>query len=98
MHSKFIVVDNKDFYLGSANFDWRSLNQKMELGIYAKNCDCLAQDLTNIFNTYWHGAKAETIERYNEIQRHQPEALFNMQKPLLINYAGEKAEIYLAVS
>uniref|UniRef100_A0AC34R6X9 PLD phosphodiesterase domain-containing protein n=1 Tax=Panagrolaimus sp. JU765 TaxID=591449 RepID=A0AC34R6X9_9BILA len=98
MHSKFIVVDNKDFYLGSANFDWRSLNQKMELGIYAKNCDCLAQDLTNIFNTYWHGAKAETIERYNEIQRHQPEALFNMQKPLLINYAGEKAEIYLASS
>lgn len=27
MHSKFILADNKDFYLGSANLDWRSLNQ-----------------------------------------------------------------------
>lgn len=27
MHSKFILADNRDFYLGSANLDWRSLNQ-----------------------------------------------------------------------
>ncbi|KAE9550410.1 hypothetical protein FO519_006377 [Halicephalobus sp. NKZ332] len=98
MHSKFIVVDNRDFYLGSANLDWRSLNQKMELGIYVKNCDCLAQDLANIFDTYWHFSKAETIERFNEIQRHQPPALFNLQNPLVVNYGGEKTEIYLASS
>lgn len=97
MHSKFIVVDNRDFYIGSANLDWRSLNQKMELGLYVKNCDCLAQELTNIFETYWHASNAETVERFNEIQRHQPAALFNMHNPLIVNYANEKTEIYLAV-
>ena len=98
MHSKFIVVDNRDFYLGSANLDWRSLNQKMELGVYVKNCNCLAQDLANIFDTYWHSANAETMERFNEIQRHQAPALFNLQNPLVVSYGGEKTEIYLAVS
>jgi phospholipase D3/4 len=27
MHSKFIIVDQRHLYLGSANLDWRSLNQ-----------------------------------------------------------------------
>ena len=32
MHSKFIITDKENFYLGSANLDWRSLNQvKMAL-------------------------------------------------------------------
>lgn len=31
MHSKFLLADNKNFYLGSANLDWRSLNQVIDL-------------------------------------------------------------------
>ncbi|CAK5083760.1 unnamed protein product [Meloidogyne enterolobii] len=31
MHSKVIVADNKHFYLGSANLDWRSLTQVINL-------------------------------------------------------------------
>jgi phospholipase D3/4 len=27
MHSKFLIADRTHFYLGSANLDWRSLNQ-----------------------------------------------------------------------
>ncbi|RCN52539.1 phospholipase D domain protein [Ancylostoma caninum] len=27
MHSKFVISDNRHFYLGSANLDWRSLTQ-----------------------------------------------------------------------
>lgn len=27
MHSKFLIADQTHFYLGSANLDWRSLNQ-----------------------------------------------------------------------
>ncbi|CAM6001212.1 unnamed protein product [Sphagnum balticum] len=27
MHAKFFVVDQRHFYLGSANVDWRSMNQ-----------------------------------------------------------------------
>ena len=97
MHSKFLIADQTDFYLGSANLDWRSLNQKMELGILVTNCACLTQDLTNIFNNYWHSSNAESIERYNEIQRRQAPALYNMQNPLSIEMSGIKTEVYLAV-
>ncbi len=27
LHTKLWIVDNKHFYVGSANFDWRSLTQ-----------------------------------------------------------------------
>ena len=27
LHTKFWIVDSKHFYIGSANFDWRSLTQ-----------------------------------------------------------------------
>ena len=27
LHTKFIIADNRSFYLGSANMDWRSLTQ-----------------------------------------------------------------------
>ena len=27
LHTKLWLVDNKHFYVGSANFDWRSLTQ-----------------------------------------------------------------------
>ncbi|VDP27553.1 unnamed protein product [Soboliphyme baturini] len=54
MHSKFIVVDEVSFYVGSANLDWRSLNQKMEIGFLATGCPHLAKQLTIVFDSYWH--------------------------------------------
>lgn len=53
MHSKFLVADRKSFYLGSANLDWRSLNQKMELGVLVEDCECLGEDMHNIFHVLW---------------------------------------------
>uniref|UniRef100_A0AC34F6S7 PLD phosphodiesterase domain-containing protein n=1 Tax=Panagrolaimus sp. ES5 TaxID=591445 RepID=A0AC34F6S7_9BILA len=70
----------------------------MELGVLVSNCACLTQDLTNIFNNYWHSSNAETPERYYEIQRHQPVALYNMQNPLIIEDSGIITEFYLAAS
>jgi len=53
LHTKFMVVDNKHFYLGSANFDWRSMAQVKELGTTVKNCAPFATDLDKIFEMYW---------------------------------------------
>ena len=33
---KMIVVDGSAAYLGSANFDWKAMNQIKELGFYIK--------------------------------------------------------------
>lgn len=34
MHSKIIIADGINFYLGSANFDWRALTEVREIGVY----------------------------------------------------------------
>lgn len=61
LHTKMWVVDKKHVYVGSANFDWKSLTQVKELGIVALNCSCLAKDLSKIFDVYWYlGQKNDT--------------------------------------
>ena len=51
----FIVVTfiRKHFYVGSANFDWRSLTQVKEIGVLAFNCPTLSEDMSKIFEVYW---------------------------------------------
>ncbi|KAK0080264.1 hypothetical protein PV326_008268, partial [Microctonus aethiopoides] len=53
LHTKLWLIDRTHVYVGSANMDWRSLTQIKELGIYAANCSCLANDLAKIFEVYW---------------------------------------------
>ena len=53
LHTKLWIVDGNHFYVGSANMDWRSLTQVKELGLFGRNCSCLAQDALNIFEVYW---------------------------------------------
>lgn len=51
-HAKFMVVDGRHFYLGSANMDWRSLTQVKELGIVGNECECISQELVSMFYIY----------------------------------------------
>ncbi|XP_039290381.1 5'-3' exonuclease PLD3-like isoform X2 [Nilaparvata lugens] len=53
LHTKLWLVDRKSAYIGSANLDWRSLTQVKEIGIYIKDCPCLAEDIGKIFDVYW---------------------------------------------
>ena len=52
MHSKFMIVDNSTFYVGSSNFDWRSYTEIKEMGLTFKDCFELASDLDKIFRAY----------------------------------------------
>ena len=55
-------VFRQHFYVGSANFDWRSLTQVKEMGVMVKNCPVLAEDMAKIFDVYWMlGGKGKTI-------------------------------------
>lgn len=53
LHTKLWVADGRHFYVGSANFDWRSLTQVKELGVLVTNCSCLAADVDKIWRVYW---------------------------------------------
>ncbi|KRZ07255.1 Phospholipase D3 [Trichinella zimbabwensis] len=93
MHSKFFVVDDRHFYLGSANLDWRSLNQKMELGVLVLNCPCLAKDLKHIFASYWNLASQPHL---NDMLISETD--INHITPLTIQYKGVDTDVYIAAS
>ncbi|MGM0441143.1 MAG: phospholipase D-like domain-containing protein [Elusimicrobiota bacterium] len=48
MHAKYLIIDRTHFYLGSANFDWRSLEHICEIGIGGTDPD-ISSDLAEIF-------------------------------------------------
>lgn len=98
MHSKFIVSDNRNFYVGSANLDWRSLNQKYEMGVLVKDCPCLAKELTTVFDFYWQLSEAKNKEQFENMVSSAPSLSFNMNQPLRIQYKNVDTEVYIAVS
>ncbi|CAG9802406.1 unnamed protein product [Chironomus riparius] len=84
LHTKLWISDEKHFYIGSANMDWRSLSQVKELGVLVTNCSCLAKDVTKIFNIYWElGRNDSTIPPRWPDRLNTP---INIDKPMLVNY------------
>ncbi len=51
-HAKFFIVDDKEVYMGSQNFDWRSLTQIHELGLRIKS-PLAAADFGRVFEADW---------------------------------------------
>lgn len=99
MHSKFLLADGRHFYLGSANLDWRSLTQKMELGVYVRDCPCLSQDLATIFDIYWHAAEKKTATEVHQLVKKLPPARYNAQRPLkLMDGDHHRLAVHLSAS
>jgi len=96
LHTKFIIVDNKNFYIGSANMDWRSLTHVKEMGIVMNECQVLAQDLSKIFEIYWAlGLPNATVPD------HWPKQLstnYNLTDPLSISINESNYGVFLSSS
>lgn len=60
MHAKVWIFDRAHFYVGSANMDWKSLAQVMELGVVVTNAGDLALDMTRVFDVWW--TASDTLE------------------------------------
>ncbi len=52
LHAKYFIVDGSDAYLGSQNFDWRSLAHIQEVGVRARVPE-IAAELEDVFETDW---------------------------------------------
>lgn len=53
LHAKYFLVDGgREAYLGSQNFDWRSLEHIQELGVALRQPD-IARALADVFETDW---------------------------------------------
>ncbi|XP_069568273.1 5'-3' exonuclease PLD3 isoform X1 [Brachyistius frenatus] len=95
VHTKLWVVDQKHFYLGSANMDWRSLTQVKEVGLSVEDCSCLAQDAVRIFGMYWSigGVNNGSLPPYWPARL---SALSSSQNPLRLKFNGVPAQVYLS--
>ncbi|XP_022075937.1 5'-3' exonuclease PLD3 isoform X2 [Acanthochromis polyacanthus] len=95
IHTKLWVVDQKHFYLGSANMDWRSLSEVKEVGLLVQNCSCLAQDALRIFGIYWSvgGLINGTLPPYWPARL---TALSSAENPLHLKFNGVPAQVYLS--
>lgn len=96
LHTKFIIVDEKSFYLGSANMDWRSISEVKETGILVQNCVQLTEDLAKIFKVYWILGKPDA-----KIPPHWPEELatqFNISNPMNLKLSGQSVKVFLSNS
>ena len=57
-HSKYMVVDGEDVYVGSANFDWRALEHIQELGLRMRSPEA-ARSVLDVFDYDWALANGE---------------------------------------
>lgn len=57
-HSKFFIADGSSVYVGSQNFDWRSLSQIHEVGVKIDSVNA-AKDFGIIFEDDWAIAKLQ---------------------------------------
>lgn len=57
LHAKYFVVDRREAYLGSQNFDWRSLTHIHEMGVRIGE-RAVVDGLARIFELDWSGAGA----------------------------------------
>lgn len=63
-HAKFFIVDKKKLFIGSQNFDWRSLKHIHELGVYIKGkelCEFYANIFEHDFNKVNNMDKKDTM-------------------------------------
>ena len=58
-HAKYMVIDGEESYVGSQNFDWRSLEHIQEMGVRVRSA-AVAGALADVFETDWALADAAT--------------------------------------
>lgn len=96
LHTKFIVTDDANFYVGSANMDWRSLTQVKELGVTIRNCPVLSLDLLKIFQVYWLLGLPDS-----QIPTEWPANLtteYNVDTPVSVKLGPTQSEVFLSSS
>ncbi|KAK2919342.1 inactive phospholipase D5 isoform X2 [Channa argus] len=95
LRSSFWTVDQKHFYIGSADMDWRSLSKRKELGVAVYNCSCLALDLHRVFSFYWQLHERDYIP---SIWSKRVTALYGKHDALELQLNATKASAYVSTS
>lgn len=81
LHAKFFIVDDKEIFIGSQNFDWRALKHIHELGIRIKN-NKLVKFYKELFELDWSlsGEDANSEALLSNIVRSDDLKTYKMKK------------------
>lgn len=91
-HSKYFIIDGEEIFLGSQNFDWRSLKHIHELGIRIRYKG-LAQFILRIFDLDWQ--LCETGEMPQGFRSMSAVSVqLDKTNPVRIEWGGETNFIY----
>jgi len=88
-HSKFMVVDDKEAWLGSQNLDWRALTHIHELGARVR-LEPVAKTFADVFATDW--ALCDTTKQAPVTDRKPG------KWPIAFEQDGEKGELWPSAS
>lgn len=75
-HAKYFIVDGREVFLGSQNFDWRSLTHIQELGVRVRSQE-LAGTFADVFNMDWElaaghsGSDLEALTTRHQVESRQ---------------------------
>ncbi len=92
LHAKYFIIDKKAAFIGSQNFDWRSLEHIQETGVYIKEKN-IVSDLLKIFNLDWRYCGGETgvyDKNKNNSQSNSSGKTFLTASPAKLNPPGIK--------
>ena len=88
-HSKYMIADGEQAFVGSQNFDWRSLSHIHELGLRARSRP-LAAALEDVFETDWNGS--DTTKTAAPLDR------AHTSWPIRFDQDGSSGELWLGAS
>lgn len=88
-HSKFMVADRAEAFVGSQNLDWRSLSHIHELGLRT-NLAPVAAALEDVFETDWNAA--DTTKTTPPVDR------AHVKWPVSFKLGGATGELWLGAS
>lgn len=67
-HTKILIGDQKSFYVGSSNLDWRALTEVKEIGLYVKG-ETETAEIYSYFQQLWVLGTKERNESAAETQK-----------------------------
>ncbi|RKY55213.1 MAG: hypothetical protein DRP89_03750 [Candidatus Neomarinimicrobiota bacterium] len=69
-HSKYFIVDRAEVFIGSQNFDWRSIKHIHEIGLRIQNKE-YGMLMTKLFDIDWRQSRTGKFEKYASGQKVQ---------------------------
>ena len=88
-HAKFMIVDDREAWLGSQNLDWRALSHIHELGARVTLAPA-ARAIADVFETDWRAA--DTTQAASTVERKRT------RWPLTFTQDGERGRLWVSAS